>query len=117
MRIRIYAISFVVAIASLPLLAAQQQSLGDLARQLRQKQSEAGRKANRVYTNDNLPTHPQEETPAAAPSTSNNPGAASSDKTQARPGSSQTAEEPARRLRQAKRPAKHLRRAKRVKSR
>jgi len=96
MRARICAISFVVAIASLPLLGAQQQSLGDVARQLRQKQPGAGRKATRVYTNDNMPTHSPEEKPAAAPGTSSAPPANASDKAQAEPDSSHAAGEPSK---------------------
>jgi hypothetical protein len=52
---RTCAFSFVIAITSLPLLAAPQQSLGDLARQLREQQLKAGLKTTKVYTNDNLP--------------------------------------------------------------
>ena len=93
MRIRICAVFFVLGITSLPLLGAPQQSLGDLARQLRQKQPEAGRKATRVYTNDNLPTHSPEEKPAAPPGTSSTPPTTSSDKAQPEPDSSHEAGE------------------------
>jgi hypothetical protein len=88
MRTRICAFSFVVAITSLPLLAAPQQSLGDLARQLRQQQLKAGRKATRVYTNDNLPARPPDETRAAASGKSSTPAINSSDKAKAEPDSS-----------------------------
>ena len=80
---RISAFSFVVAITSLPLLAAPQQSLGDLARQLRQQQLKAGLKTTKVYTNDNLPAYPPDETRAAASGMSSTPALSSSDKAQA----------------------------------
>jgi ribosome-binding protein aMBF1 (putative translation factor) len=93
MIIRICAFSFVVAITSLPLLAAPQQSLGDLARQLRQQQRKAGLKATKVYTNDNLPARPPEETRAAASGMSSTPALSSSDKAQAQADSSHAAGE------------------------
>ena len=91
MIIRICAFSFVVAITSLPLLAAPQQSLGDLARQLRQQQLKAGLKTTTVYTNDNLPPRPPGETRAAASGMSSAPAISSSDKAQAEPDSSHAA--------------------------
>ena len=91
MIIRICVFSFVVVITSLPLLAAPQQSLGDLARQLRQQQLKAGLKATTVYTNDNLPARPPDETRAAASGTSGTPATSSSDKAQAERDSSQAA--------------------------
>lgn len=93
MIIRIWAFSFVVAITSLPLLAAPQQSLGDLARQLRQQQLKAGLKTTKVYTNDNLPARPPDETRAAASGMSSTPAISSSDKAQAEPNSSHAAGE------------------------
>ena len=93
MTIRICAFSFVVAITSLPLLAAPQQSLGDLARQLRQQQPKAGQKTTTVYTNDNLPARPPDETRAAASGMSSTPAISSSDKAQAEPDSSRAATE------------------------
>ncbi|MGD0009658.1 MAG: hypothetical protein ABSE93_14080 [Terriglobia bacterium] len=93
MIIRICAFSFVVAITSLPLLAAPQQSLGDLARQLRQQQPKAGQKTTTVYTNDNLPARPPDETRAAASGMSSTPAISSSDKAQAEPDSSRAATE------------------------
>ena len=83
MIIRICVFSFVVAITSLPSLAAPQQSLGDLARQLRQQQLKAGLKTTTVYTNDNLPARPPDETRAAASGTSSTPAATPSDQPQA----------------------------------
>jgi len=83
----------VVAITSLPLLAAPQQSLGDLARQLRQQQPKAGQKTTTVYTNDNLPARPPDETRAAASGMSSTPAISSSDKAQAEPDSSRAATE------------------------
>jgi hypothetical protein len=63
---RTCAFSFAIAISSLPLLAAPQQSLGDLARQLREQQLKAGLKTTKVYTNDNLPAGKPGEGRAAA---------------------------------------------------
>jgi hypothetical protein len=80
---RICVFSFVVAITSLPLLAAPQQSLGDLARQLRQQQLKAGLKTTTVYTNDNLPARPPDETRAAASGMSSTPATSSSEQAQA----------------------------------
>jgi hypothetical protein len=91
MIIRICAFSFVAAITSLPLLAAPQQSLGDLARQLRQQQLKAGLKTTTVYTNDNLPARPPDETRAAASGMSSTPAISSSDKAQAERDSSHAA--------------------------
>jgi hypothetical protein len=93
MTIRICAFSFVVAITSLPLLAAPQQSLGDLARQLRQQQLKAGLKTTRVYTNDNLPARPPDKTRAAASAMASTPALSSSEKAQAEPDSSPAAGE------------------------
>jgi hypothetical protein len=55
--------------AALPLLAAPQQeeSLGDLARQLREKSQKDAKKPVKVFTNDNLPQRPPEEAAAAQP--------------------------------------------------
>jgi chromosome segregation ATPase len=84
----------VVAITSLPLLAAPQQSLGDLARQLRQQQlKKAGLKTTTVYTNDNLPARPPDETRAAASGMSSTPAISSSEKAQAERDSSRAATE------------------------
>jgi hypothetical protein len=80
-----------VAINSLPLLAAPQRSLGDLARQLREQQLKAGLKTTTVYTNDNLPGRPPDETRAAASGTSSIPATSSSEKAQAERDSSQAA--------------------------
>ena len=91
MIIRICAFSFVVAITSLPLLAAPQQSLGDLARQLRQQQLKAGLKTTTVYTNDNLPAPPPDETRPTASGMSSTPAKSSSDKAQAERDSSHAA--------------------------
>jgi len=52
---RLCVFSYLIALTSLPLLATPQESLGDLARQLRQEQLKAGLKTTKVYTNDNLP--------------------------------------------------------------
>ena len=90
---RICAFSFAVAITSLPLLAAPQQSLGDLARQLRQQQLKAGPKTTKVYTNDNLPARPSNETRAAASEMSSSPALSSSEKAQVERGSSHAAGE------------------------
>lgn len=45
---------------------AGSQSLGDLARQQRDKLSKEGRKATRVFTNENMPVAPRQEGPTAA---------------------------------------------------
>ena len=79
MKTGIYAFSFLVAITSLPLLAAPQQSLGDLARQLRQQQLKAGLKSTKVYTNDNLPARSPDEGPAATSAMSSAPANTSSE--------------------------------------
>ncbi len=81
MKIRVCIFSFVFAITSLPLLAAPQQSLGDLARQLRQQQLKAGPKATTVYTNDNLPR------PAPASGMTSTPAQSPSEKAKAEPDS------------------------------
>jgi hypothetical protein len=93
MRIRICAICFVVALTSLPLLAAQQQSLGDVARQLRQQQLKSGRKASKVYTNDNLPARSPDESRTAASGMASTAAKSSSDKAQTEADSSHTAGE------------------------
>jgi len=67
MATRIRALSIVIVLTSLPLLAAPQQSLGDLARKLRQQQK-SGVKPAKVYTNDNLPSRNTDEGHAAASS-------------------------------------------------
>jgi chromosome segregation ATPase len=93
MKIRVCILSFVFAITSLPLVAAPQQTLGDLARQLRQQQVKAGLKTTTVYTNDNLPARPPDETRAAASGTSSTPAISSSEKAQAEQDSSHAAGE------------------------
>jgi hypothetical protein len=82
---------FVIAITSLPLLAAPQQSLGDLARQLRQQQLKAGLKTTKVYTNDDLPSRKPDEGHAAASAASSTPAATPSEQAQAQPESAQAA--------------------------
>jgi hypothetical protein len=68
---------------ALPLLALpQQESLGDLARQQREQRQKEGKKATRVYTNDNLPTHPPEDRTPKEPAI---PVSASEDKTNPSP--------------------------------
>jgi hypothetical protein len=83
-----------IAITSLPLLAAPQQSLGDLARQLREQQLKAGLKAAKVYTNDNLPGRPPYESGAAASGASSTPAATPTEQGQAE-GESRQAAQPA----------------------
>jgi hypothetical protein len=96
MIIRICVFSFVVAITSLPLFAAPQQSLGDLARQLRQQQLKTGLKTTTVYTNDNLPARPPDETRAAASGMSSTPAISASEKAQAERDSSHAATQTSR---------------------
>jgi len=88
---RVCAFSFAIVITSLPLLAAPQQSLGDLARQLRQQQLKAGLKTTKVYTNDNLPARPPDETRAPASGMPSTPALSPSDKAPAEPDSSHAA--------------------------
>ena len=85
--------SFVIAITSLPLLAAPQQSLGDLARQLRQQQLKAGLKTTKVYTNDNLPARRPDEGRAAASGAASTPAETPSDQAQAERESRQAAKQ------------------------
>jgi len=57
-----------VLLASLLLLAsaAAAQSLGDVARQQREKSNKQGAKATKVFTNENMPVAPRREGPTAA---------------------------------------------------
>jgi hypothetical protein len=80
---RIVVLPFLMALTSLPLLAAPQQSLGDLARQLRQQQLKAGLKTTRVYSNDNLPARNPAEGAAATSGASSTPAATPSEQAQA----------------------------------
>jgi hypothetical protein len=81
---RTCAFSFVIAVSSLPLLAAPQQSLGDLARQLREQQLKAGLKTTKVYTNDNLPApKPGEGRAASAAPSAPPPAGPASEQAQA----------------------------------
>lgn len=89
MKTGIYAFSFLLAITSLPLLATPQQSLGDLARQLRQEQRKSGLKATKVYTNDNLLPRSPDEGRTATSGIPSPPANTSSDKAQAELDSSQ----------------------------
>ncbi len=77
---------------AVPLLATQQQeSLGDLARQVRAQREKAGKKPVKTYTNDDLPARgPSSEGPAAASGMSQAPaeaGKASPAGAEARPSS------------------------------
>jgi hypothetical protein len=56
------------------------QSLGDLARQQREKQAKDSRKAAKVYTNENMPARPPDEGRTAAGGISTPPGAEVTDK-------------------------------------
>ncbi len=56
-----FLLSFLIAFTSLPLLAAPQEPLGDLARRLREEQLKTGPKTTKIYTNDNLPRRKQEQ--------------------------------------------------------
>ena len=82
MLIRTCEFSLWIALTSLPLLAAPQQSLGDLARQLHQQELKAGLKATKVYTNDNLPSRKPEEGREAASGASSTPAATPSEQAQ-----------------------------------
>jgi hypothetical protein len=92
MMIRTCAFSVVIALTSLPLLAAPQQSLGDLARQLRQQQLKRGVKATKVYTNDNLPARNPDEGRAATSGASSIPAATPTEQGQAEGESLQAAQ-------------------------
>jgi vacuolar-type H+-ATPase subunit I/STV1 len=78
MMTRICVFSFLMALASLPLPASPQESLGDLARQQRQEQVKAGQKTTKVYTNDNLPGRKRDESGEAASGVSSTPAATAS---------------------------------------
>jgi hypothetical protein len=75
--------SFLMALTSLPLLAAPQESLGDFARQVRQEQAKAGPKTAKVYTNDNLPDRRPDRGRAAVSDASSTPTATASEQAQA----------------------------------
>jgi hypothetical protein len=53
----------------LPVSLAAQQSLGDVARHLREQKEKSAKKPVKVYTNDNLPAYPPGEKPPAAAET------------------------------------------------
>ncbi len=61
--------------AVLPLVARpqQQESLGDVARQLRDQHDKGSRKATKVFTNDNLPAPVPGEAITSLPPTTGNP--------------------------------------------
>jgi hypothetical protein len=82
-----------MALTSLPLLARPQQSLGDLARQLRQQQLKAGPKTSKLYTNDNLPGRKPDGGQAAASSASSTPATTPSEQAQVEPESPQAAKQ------------------------
>jgi hypothetical protein len=82
-----------MAITSLPLLAAPQQSLGDLARQLQRERSKAGQKTSKVYTNDNLHAGPPHEGREAALGEPSTPPATPSEQAQAERESGQPAKQ------------------------
>jgi hypothetical protein len=65
----------IILSAVLPLLAAppQQESLGDLARQLRDQHDKDAKKAAKVFTNDNLPAPKPGETISSSPAPPENP--------------------------------------------
>jgi hypothetical protein len=74
--------SLVAALAA-PMGAMAQESLGDLARQIREQRARAGKKTVRVYTNDDLPARPQAEGPTVASGMSS--GAATKEPSATRP--------------------------------
>jgi len=77
----------------LPISLAAQQSLGDVARHLREQKEKSAKKPVKVYTNDNLPTHPPEEKPPGAAETAS--PEASKQPASAQPAEGQGAEKPA----------------------
>jgi hypothetical protein len=58
--------AFLAVALGLPALATAQQSLGDLARELRAERSKAAKKPAKVYTNDDLSARPTGQGPTAA---------------------------------------------------
>jgi len=66
MKQKALVVVFVTITLGLPILATAQESLGDLARELRQQRSKAAKKPAKVYTNDDLPARPPQEGPTAA---------------------------------------------------
>jgi hypothetical protein len=62
-RLILLFLAFAVAV---PLCAATPQSLGEIARKLREQRKEAGVKPVKVFTNDNLPARPPSEGPTAS---------------------------------------------------
>ena len=88
---------FLGVLLLLPVFAvAQQESLGDLARQLREHREKSGVKPAKVYTNDNLPARPAQEGPTAASAMSSGAVEQPSGKESATEGSTaQPASEPA----------------------
>ncbi len=93
MLTRPYVLSFLIALTSLPLLAAPQESLGDFARQVRQEQAKAGPKSAKVYTNDDLPGRKPDKGRAAVSDASSTPAATASDQAQAERDSRQAAKQ------------------------
>ena len=68
-RTKVLRFAVLVLALGLPIsLAAQQQSLGDLARQLREQKAKAPKKPVKVFTNDDLPARPPGESPTASAS-------------------------------------------------
>ena len=84
--------------AVLPLAAQpqQQESLGDLARQLREQHDKDAKKATKIFTNDNLPTPKSGEAITSQPAPSENPStpAPTTSKPTTPPSSEETSSKP-----------------------
>lgn len=94
MRMRICAITLLAAALALPLFAAQQESLGDLARRLQQERSKSAPKAIKAYTNDNLPASSSSGSREVASGTGGTGSASSSEKTESEVSPAGTADNP-----------------------
>ena len=67
-------LTILILSAALPLIAQpQQESLGDVARQVRAQHDKDTKKAAKTYTNDNLPARPPEEAAAPPPAPGEHP--------------------------------------------
>jgi len=96
MNPRIFAFSFLAALFALSLPAAGQESLGDVARQLRLQAAKPGPKAGKVYTNDNLPAANPGEGGVTSSGASSTPTVTPSDQARAEQDSHEAATNPAR---------------------
>jgi len=82
MRKKGFKCAILALILSLPGSLPAQQSLGDVARRLREQKQKSAQKPVRVYTNDDLPARPPAEGPAADAGIAPEAGAAGSASTE-----------------------------------